>query len=170
MARHPRSRIGRGPSTLTRLALPILSTMFASMAPLWPAIAVSPVLPPWGLMMFLAWRMLHRNVWSSWTPLLLGLFDDMFSGQPIGSAMVLWTLALLTLDILDRRMVWRDFQQEWGIAAAAIAAILFGELIFAHATGGATNVFFIVPQLVISLLVFPLVARACAALDSWRTM
>ena len=168
MARHPRSRIGRTPSQTQRQAVPIISTMIGSMTPLLPVIATAPLMPPWGLMVLIAWRMLHRNLWPVWMGLPLGLFDDMFSGQPLGSAMMLWTLSLFGLDLLDRRMVWRDFMQEWGIAGGLITAMLLGQLLISYATGGATNPLLLLPQVILSVLAFPLIARICAAIDEWR--
>jgi len=168
VARHPRSRIGRSPSGIQRQGVPIISTMIGSMTPILPVIATAPVMPPWGLLVLLAWRMLHRNFWPVWMGLPLGFFDDMFSGQPLGSAMMLWTLALLGLDLLDRRMIWRDFRQEWAIAGALIVAILLVQLLISYTNGGATNPLFLVPQIAISVLAFPLVALGCAALDLWR--
>jgi rod shape-determining protein MreD len=142
--------------------------MMGSMTPVLPVIATAPVMPPWGLLVLVAWRMLHRNLWPVWMGLPLGMFDDIFSGQPLGSAMMLWTLALLGLDLLDRRMVWRDFRQEWGIASALIIGILLVQLLISYASGGATNPLLLVPQILVSILAFPLVARACAVLDDWR--
>lgn len=138
------------------------------MTPLLPIITTAPVMPPWGLLVLLAWRMLHRNFWQVWMGLPLGMFDDIFSGQPLGSGMMLWTLSLLALDLLDRRMVWRDFKQEWGIAGGLIVAVLLAQLLISYATGGATNPLLLVPQMLLSILAFPLVARICALLDEWR--
>ena len=53
---------------------------------------------------------------ASGPPLPLGLFDDLVSGQPLGSAMLLWTLCFLAIDVLEQRLVWRDFWQDWLIA------------------------------------------------------
>lgn len=168
MARHPRSRIGSNPSAFRLQGIPIISTLIGSLTPVLPIISTAPAMPPWGLLVFLAWRMLHRNLWPVWMGLPLGFFDDMFSGQPLGSAMMLWTLALLGFDILDRRMIWRDFRLEWAIAGGLTIAILMVQLVIAFAGGGATNPLLLFPQMVISCLAFPLVARSCAALDEWR--
>ncbi len=138
------------------------------MAPLLPTIATVPAMPPWGLLLLLGWRMLHRNIWPAWLGLPLGLWDDMFSGQPLGSSMLIWTLALLGLDMLDRRMIWREFNQEWTIAAGIITAALLVALIIANATGGLTSPMVLVSQILIAILAFPLVARACGVFDAWR--
>ncbi len=168
MARAPRSRLDREPSNFRREAVPIGSTMLASMVPVLPFIALAPSMPPFGFMMLLAWRSLHRTLWPVWMAVPLGFFDDVFSGQPMGSAVLLWTLAFLAIELFDRRMVWRDFWQEWGMASALIAVMLIGGLIIANATGGDTGVVVIVPQILFSALLFPLITRLCRMLDRWR--
>lgn len=168
MARHPRSRIGREPSGIQLGAVPVISTMLGSMAPLLPFIATAPVLPPLGFMMLLAWRMLHRTLWPVWMPLPLGLFDDLLSGNPLGTSMMLWTVAFLFLEFLDRRMMWRDFRQEWVIASILISAFLALQLCIAWFLGARTALWLLAPQMLLSILAFPLVVRLCVALDAWR--
>ncbi len=168
MARAPKSRIGRAPSPLQRQGVPIFSTMIASMAPLLPIVATGPTMPPWGLLLLLGWRMLHRNIWPAWLGVPLGFWDDMFSGQPLGSSVLLWTLALLALDMLDRRMLWRDFRQEWGIATGIIALALSLGVLIALPQGHPSLFIAIIPQIVMSALAFPIVARTCAVFDAWR--
>jgi rod shape-determining protein MreD len=168
MTRAPRSRIGKAPSPLQKQGAPIISTMVGSMVPLLPVIFAGPIMPPWGLLLLLGWRMLHRNIWPAWLGIPLGFWDDMFSGQPVGSSMLIWTCVLLALDLLDRRMVWRDFWQEWAISAAIVTVALGAGLAFANFAGGQTSPLAILPQLLVSVLAFPAVARGCAVFDAWR--
>ncbi|MEN9289767.1 MAG: hypothetical protein RL317_1390, partial [Pseudomonadota bacterium] len=99
---------------------------------------------------------------------LFGFFDDLFSGQPMGSAMLLWTSVFLVLDIFDRWMMWRDYRQDWIIAGTLIAIVLLAGVGIANSAGGATPVIVILPQILVSVLAFPLAVRACAWLDQWR--
>lgn len=168
MPRPRRTRIDRPPSSLRVTGTPIIMTMIGSMAPLSPMIASTPLLPPLGLMMLVAWRLRHRTIWPAWIGLPLGLWDDIFSGQPLGSSMLLWTVLMLGLDVIDRRMVWRDFWQDWGLAAVIIAVTLLGGLGIANWTGGNTAPFIILPQIIMSIALFPLLARLCARIDAWR--
>ena len=101
-----------------------LSVMLGSLMTLVPVIAVVPFLPPFGLMVLLGWRMVRGDSMRVWMPVLLGFFDDMVSGQPLGSAMLLWTVCVLAIDVLDTRLVWRDFWQDWLIASGAIGYCL----------------------------------------------
>jgi len=168
MSRLPRVRIGRAPTQAQLRGIPIASVMIGSLAPILPIIASAPAMPPWGFLILLGWRMVHRTIWPVWIGIPLGLFDDLFSGQPLGAAMMLWTLALLALDLFDRRMVWRVFREEWALASVLISTLLAGQLIVTYATGGATPPYLVLPQLAFALLAFPLVARTVMRLDYFR--
>ena len=131
-----------------------------------PLVAVEPVLPPLGLMTLIGWRLLRGDIWPLWAGLPLGLFDDLFSGAPLGTAMCGWTATLLGIDLLDRRLQWRDHWQDWGIAALGIAGQALLALLLA--SGLSISPAVLVPQLVISVLLYPLVARLVATFDRWR--
>jgi rod shape-determining protein MreD len=168
MERSPRTRIDRAPTRLQLAAIPIMSTALGSLTALLPMIATSPILPPFGFMVLISWRLLHRTMWPVWITLPLGLFDDIFSGQPLGSAVFLWTLAFLTLELFDRRMMWRDFWQEWGLASALTCLFLLSELWMANMMGHPTSPSVLVPQMLLSILFLPLITRLCALLDRVR--
>jgi rod shape-determining protein MreD len=150
-------------------AVPIATTMIASMVPLMiPVIAEAPILPPLGLLVILAWRLLRPGFWAPWAPLPLGLFDDLASGQPLGSAMLSWTIAFLAIEASERTLIWRDYLQDWLTAALTITGCIAAGYFFALFAGGAAPIYAIVPQIISSILVFPAVARLCARLDIWR--
>lgn len=150
-------------------AVPIVSTMIGSLVPaLLPIIAQGPILPPFGFLTLLAWRLLRPGFWAAWAPLPLGFFDDLASGQPVGSAMFGWTVALLIIEVTERAVLWRDYLQDWLVACAAIAGILVAGYLFALFAGGKAPILTIVPQILASMLFFPAVARLCARLDTWR--
>lgn len=150
-------------------AVPIVTTMVGSLLSLMvPVVAQAPILPPFGLLVILAWRLLRPGFWAMWAPLPLGLFDDLASGQPLGSAMLSWTVAFLAIEASERTLIWRDYLQDWFTAALAIAGCLTAGYLFALMSGGAAPIYVVVPQIVASILVFPAVLRLCARLDSWR--
>lgn len=161
-------RIGRTPNIFLRDAVPVVTTMAGSLSVIVPMVATAPIMPPFGLLMLLSWRLIQRTLWPAWVPLLLGLFDDLVSGQPLGSAMLLWPACFLVLDLIDPRMMWRDFGLEWGLAGGLIAAVLMLSLAIANFTGGATMLLVIVPQIILSILFVPLCVLLCARLDRWR--
>jgi rod shape-determining protein MreD len=162
------SRIERHQSPLKMLLIPIFAVMVGSMVTVIPLFSDSPLLPPMGYLMLLAWRLMRPGIWPAWVGLPFGLFDDLFSGQPFGSAALLWSLTMLVIEIADSRAVWRDHLQDWFLAAVAITLTILGGVAVSGLAHWAPEAGVVFPQIVISILVFPLVVRLCARLDNWR--
>ncbi|EQB01832.1 rod shape-determining protein MreD [Sphingobium quisquiliarum P25] len=164
-------RLGRQPSAFRLNGTPVITVMLGSAVTILPVIAQAPVMPPFGLLLLLSWRLLRPELWRTWIGLPLGLFDDMMSGQPIGSAMFLWTVTLIGIDAIEHRMVWRSYRQDWLIAALAIIFCIAGGVLFARmAGGGDINLYLVAPQMLWTILLFPFVVRQCARIDRWRVM
>ena len=98
-----------------------IKAMLASLATILPMIATAPLMPPAGFVMLLAWRLHRPDLLKPWAPVLLGFADDLVSGQPLGNSMLFWTVSCILIDVLDTRIVWRDFFQDWLLAAGAMA-------------------------------------------------
>jgi rod shape-determining protein MreD len=160
-----RDRFAPPPTAFEQQLIPVVSVMLASLSPLLPVIATAPAMPPLGFMMLLCWRLMRNDLWPVWAALPLGAFDDLFSGAPIGTAMALWTMTFVAIDAIDRRFVWRDHYQDWGIAIAFVAAYLTLAL---WLSGGALPMVLLLPQIGIATLLFPGVTRVIAMLDRWR--
>lgn len=150
------------------LWIPAVSIMAGSCVTILPAIFSAPLLPPCGLLMLLGWRLLRPELFRIWAPVPLGLFDDLLSGQPLGSAMLLWTLCFLAVDMIDRRMFWRDFRQDWLIATGLIAAAIAAGALIAWPAHLPPPFAAIGVQMLLSAALFPLATRIVARLDSWR--
>lgn len=156
--------LGRREKMPRSIWLAPLSVVLGSMMTLLPVVATVPFLPPFGLMMLLGWRLVRGDSMKVWMPVPLGFFDDMLSGQPLGSAMLLWSAAVLMIDILDTRLVWRDFWQDWLIASGSIAFVLVaGRLIASPFIAHVDTALLI--QILVSAALFPVIARFCAWLD-----
>jgi len=162
------SRFDREQSLLKMLAIPITSVAIASMITALPIFTEEPLLPPLGLLMFLSWRLMRPGLLPVWSGVPFGLMDDLFSGQPFGSAGLLWSLAMLSIEIIDARAIWRDHLQDWLIAAILIAGVLSGGLWIAGMAHAAPEPAVLIPQIILSILLYPLAVRICARLDSWR--
>ncbi|WP_430980902.1 rod shape-determining protein MreD [Stakelama marina] len=136
----------------------------ASLLNTLPFVATIPILPPFGLMVLMSWRLLRPDVFAPWSPLLLGLFNDLVSGQPLGSGMLLWTLCFLAVDVIDSRLVWRNIWYNWLIAAGAIGFCLSAGRLIATPLGAHVDTALLL-QIIVSIALFPAVFRICARLD-----
>ncbi len=141
-----------------------LTVVLGSMGTILPMIATFPFLPPFGLLMLLAWRLHKAEVLKVWAAVPLGLLDDMFSGQPLGSAMTFWTLCFLAIEVLDTRLVWRDYWQDWLIASGAIGfCLIAGRIVATPFTAHVETA--VLLQILVSAALFPLLSRFVARLD-----
>ena len=87
-----------------------------------PIATSGPLLPPIGFLFLLGWRLLRPGVLPIWSGLIFGIWDDLFSGQPFGSAIFLLSAAMLLAapapgayctrrgrrQALGRRPMWRS--------------------------------------------------------------
>lgn len=143
-------------------ALPWLTVVAGSLMTLLPFVATVPLLPPFGFLMLLAWRLLARFSLRPWVPAVLGLVDDLLSGQPLGSAALLWSLSFFAIEAIERGLMVRTFWQDWLIAAVLIVATLaMGRLLAGPLP--AVLAFPLAAQATISVLLFP----GAAALVGW---
>ena len=66
-----------------------VSILVASLLPMFLLADVMPLVPPLGYLVFLCWRVMRPGLMPLWVGVPLGAFDDLFSGQPFGSAILL---------------------------------------------------------------------------------
>ena len=165
-----RKRINRAPSPILSRGVPWASVMVLSLMPFAPLFVSAPIVPPLAFMALLAWRMLRPGMLPVWAGAPLGAFDDLYSGQPFGSAVLLWSLAMVAMELVDIRLRWRGFVQDWALAGALIAAYLVLATLVSNMAGGAAPLRAIVPQIALALIVHPLVTRLVAALDRLRLL
>lgn len=163
-------RINRDQNPLLAATVPWITILLASLSPLSPIIAPAPVLPPLAFMLLVAWRLLRPQVLPLWAGFPLGLFDDLYSGQPFGSGILLFSLGMIALDLIEARLPWRNFWQNWGAASALIVAYLM----IAGLVSGAQLTFVqlrvLLPQILLSIILFPLLASLVAVFDRLRLL
>nr|WP_197975103.1 MULTISPECIES: rod shape-determining protein MreD [Sphingomonas] len=144
-----------------------MTVMAGSLMTIVPLIATIPILPPFGFVMLLAWRLLARYALRPWAAAPLGLFDDLLSGQPLGSAVLLWSLAFVAIDMIEQRLVYRDFWQDWLIASGGIACCVIGGRFLGVRVGTHVDTV-LLAQIVITMMLFPLAARIVATIERRR--
>ena len=167
MTEAPPERFARSAPRWQRIGVPIVSVLLGSLVTIVPIIATGAVLPPFGLLVLIGWRLLRPELLPVWAAAPFGLFDDLVSGQPMGSAVLLWTAAFFAIELFDTRLVWRDFWQDWLIAALAIAFCLIGGRLIASPIAAHVDTMLLV-QILFSVSLFPLIARLVAWLDRKR--
>jgi len=164
------SKINRDHLPLLVHGIPWLSILLGSLTPMLPIISAVPILPPMGYLMLLAWRMYRPGLLPMWAGLPLGMFDDMLSGQPLGSGIVLYSITLIALDLLELNFPWRGFWQNWIIADLFLA----GYLLFAAVVSGADvsldHLPMLAPQFLFGLAMFPPLMALVGALDRLRLL
>ncbi|MDE0880483.1 MAG: rod shape-determining protein MreD [Sphingomonas bacterium] len=147
--------------------IPWVTVMAGSLVTIIPVIASLPLLPPVGLIMLLTWRLLARFSLRPWAGAPLGLFDDIVSGQPIGSSMLLWSIVMIGIDLFEQRLILRDFWQDWLLFAAGIIFSVTAGRIIAIPLGAHVDTM-LLAQIVMAILLFPLTARLVAWIDRKR--
>jgi rod shape-determining protein MreD len=164
------SKINRSHMPLLALGVPWLTIMLGSLTPWLPVIASAPVLPPFGFVMMLAWRLLRPGLLPLWAGLPLGLFDDFYSGQPLGSGILLFSVTLIVIELVEARFPWRNFWLDWLMAAAILTTYIVLAALLSGGIESSVQLSVIVPMLVVSVVLYPLVARFVALLDRLRLM
>lgn len=160
-------RFNQGPARFAVL-LPAASVVAASLLAALPIVSTSGWYPDFGYVVLIAWRLLRTDPWPAWWAAPLGFVNDLFTGYPIGFSIALWSATMLALDLIDRRTMWRDYWIEWVFAAVLITIDEWFQWRVASMVGAAPLFARMIPQLVISICVFPLVAWSVSRLDAWR--
>lgn len=164
------SKINRDHSPLLAYAIPWLSILLASLTPLLPIIASAPIVPPLAFMFLLAWRLMRSGLLPTWAGLPLGAFDDLFSGQPFGSAILLFSLTLIGIELIELRLPWRGFVLDWLLASAILTIYLAASALLSGGHVTPVHLPIIVPQLLLTVVFYPVVARLVALLDRLRLL
>jgi rod shape-determining protein MreD len=162
--------INRDHSTLLANGLPWMTILLGSISPMLPVIASVPVVPPLGFMIMMAWRSLRPGLLPLWAGFPLGLFDDLYSGQPLGSGILLYSLTLIAYDLLELRFPWRGFWQNWLVASLFLILFLLASALLAGGEFSLLRIGLIVPQVLLSIVLFPIVASVVSLLDRLRLL
>lgn len=162
------SRLNRQHSTILAYGIPIFSILAASLIPTFFVASAVPLIPPLGLIVLVGWRLVRPGIIPVWAGFPLGLWDDLFSGYPLGSAIFLWSMALLAIDALEARFPWHGFMQDWLTATLVLSIYLpiAAFLSIGHVSFPMLQA--ILPQLLLSVLLYPIISRMIARLDRLR--
>ncbi|WP_336986539.1 rod shape-determining protein MreD [Altererythrobacter aquiaggeris] len=163
-------RINRDVSPTLATLIPWASVLLASVIPQIWLITGIPLLPPLGFLVLVTWRLSRPGLFPVWAAFPLGLWDDLLSGQPLGSAILLWSLVMIALEFIEARFPWRGFLHDWLTVAAVLTAYLVTAALFSGGTGALDRLPLVVPQLLLSIIIFPLIGAIVAILDRLRLL
>ena len=155
-------------SDFRRRWLPNGTVLAAGLIHLTPVVTTGPYVPDFAFLTLIAWRLLRPEIWTAGSALGLGLYNDLVAGYPLGQSMALWTILFLLLDFVDSRTAWRDYWMDWLFAAAASLFTIAGGWYVARLMGSQVVFEVMLPQIFLSILAYPLVARLVLACDRWR--
>ncbi|AKM06924.1 rod shape-determining protein MreD [Pelagerythrobacter marensis] len=164
------SRINRAHSPALAYAVPWITIILASLLPMLPIASAAPVVPPIGLMVLVSWRLVRPGLLPVWAGFVFGAIDDLFSGQPFGSGILLWSLAMIAIEAVEIRFPWRSFVQDWLIAGLITTVYILAAALLSGAIPGIPLLGALVPQILLSLLVYPIIARMVSTLDRFRLL
>jgi rod shape-determining protein MreD len=154
---------------LRRRFVPFLSTIFAMLLGLLPITGPTLWIPNLAFMTLITWRLVRPEIWQAQVALGFGLLADLIvPGAPLGQSMLLWTLIFLGFDYADHLLGVRDYWLDWTLATAAILFHSAAVWYIALLTGAKVSFLVMVPQLILSILFYPLMARIILRLDRWR--
>ncbi|MCB2065449.1 MAG: rod shape-determining protein MreD [Erythrobacter sp.] len=162
------SKINRDHSLALVYGIPWLTIMLGSLTPLLPIIAPAPVFPPLGYIMLLGWRLSRPGLLPMWAGLPLGLVDDLFSGQPLGCGVLLFSLTMIGLELLEARFPWRNFWQDWLLACILVPIYLVVAALLSGTGFALSQLYLLIPQILLSLVAFPIVVSLVSVLDRLR--
>lgn len=161
-------RINRAPSPLRARSLPYLAIMLGSLLPTLLIADVMPLAPSFGFLLLLGWRMVRPGLLPLWVGAPLGAFDDLVSGQPFGSAILLWSLAMIAIELIETRFPWRGFWQDWFTAGVISVAYWLAAMTISGARLTPELIAVAAPQALLSVMLYPIIARMVAYLDRFR--
>ncbi|WP_299192496.1 rod shape-determining protein MreD [uncultured Erythrobacter sp.] len=160
--------INRVESPLRANSVPYISIALGSLLPFLLIADVMPLAPPLGFILFLGWRLMRPGLMPLWVGVPLGALDDLFSGQPFGSGILLYSLTMIALEIVETRFPWRGFWQDWFTAGLGILLYIIAAMTISGATLSAHLFIAAIPQILLAILLYPLIARVIAWLDRFR--
>ena len=163
-------QINKDHSPFLLVFVPWATILLASYIQSIPIATAGPLLPPIGFLFLLAWRLLRPGVLPIWSGIIFGMWDDLFSGQPFGSAILLFSAAMLAIELIEMRFPWRGFAQDWLIAATIAVVYILVATLVSGSTLSLPLFAAIVPQLLLSIIVYPFIAFIVSRLDKLRMM
>jgi rod shape-determining protein MreD len=148
-----------------RYAVPAMASVALLVLMLAPLPLSVPALPHLALMSVLVWAMLQPALMPPWLSFLIGALADLLFGLPIGVNATLFAIGAGVMRVSGRLFGRHGPGFDWLLVTVVLLgfALLTGPLLML--AGRPTPILPLLWQWLTSIITWPLVARACAALQ-----
>lgn len=127
---------------------------------------VVPAMPALGLMAVLAWALLQPELMPPWVAFLIGGIADLLFGQPLGVNATSFALAAGAMRLAAPMMGRNGLMFDWlAVSVLLLLVMLLTGPLMALAGRAAALMPLLLMQWLTSVLAWPLLARACAAMQ-----
>jgi rod shape-determining protein MreD len=148
-----------------RYAVPALASLLALLLMLAPLPLDVAAMPHLGLMAVLAWALLQPGLMPPWVAFLVGACADLLFGQPLGVNATGFALAAGVTRLASPLLGRHGLMFDWLAIAGVMLAFLMLQGPLMALAGRPVPMLPALLQWLTSILAWPLVARACAALQ-----
>ena len=148
-----------------RYAVPALASVALLVLMLAPLPLAVPAMPHLALMSVLVWAMLQPALMPPWLAFLIGALADLLFGQPLGVNATLFAVAAGVMRLSGRVFGRHGSGFDWLLVTAILLGFLALTGPLMALAGRPTTVLPLLWQWLTSVMTWPLVARACAALQ-----
>lgn len=146
-----------------RLLVPALLGLLAIALVAAPIFTRVPLVPQLPLLVVGAWALYQPRLMPPWLALLIGIATDLALALPVGLNGALLALTAFLLDQAGQTRQTRPFVMDWLLAGVIIAVYQLLVTEMAALQGTRWSLMAMVPQLLISWVLFPAVTRISAA-------
>ncbi|WP_260483872.1 rod shape-determining protein MreD [Sphingomicrobium flavum] len=147
---------------------PPIMVLLTSFMALWPVISFRGWWPDLALLVLIAWRLQRPLAFKPWFAPVAGIFNDLVSGHPIGLSVFTFSLAMIAAELIERRRQWQDYATEWLVASILIAISEMVQWQVARLGGADLPVAAMGVPILVSVLLFPLIATLVRWTDAIR--
>lgn len=145
--------------------MPLVGALATAWSMTFPAFGPAPIIPALSLLCVIVWALYQPRLMPPWAAFIVGAATDLALALPLGiNATLMPALALILRD-LESWLGVRRFAIDWALVGPLLTGyqmLVWGTLAL---LGTLRDPLLLLPQIVISWAVFPVVARGAAGMQ-----
>jgi rod shape-determining protein MreD len=126
-----------------------------------------PAMPNLALMAVLAWAVLQPALMPLWVAFGVGLLADLLFGQPLGVNATLFAVAAASMRLFDAMLLERSHVLDWLAVGLLLLVCSLATGPLMALAGQPVPVLPLLWQVLTGLITWPLLLRACVAVQRW---